>query len=647
LYQPLYELLMKRGLPLAFLIHFVLVQSGFGQIPSVQLKIRESSGFLGLGGARYVELKLSDDKGDKSLNSVNVNSGQYYYFVCTPVGDWQLDPDLVSENLRTLVVQQNNQRTPLSFTGDISTEGDTTTVLFGFEKSFRLDEPFLFRIQLAKALNQVEFKVPEQYWAGYDTLAALLATADRALAAGRYREAISIYSTILTDNIFEIFPQREETKARIIRTFQTYLNVNVSAFQALKDSTQMDPRRKIVRAADFRPKFMYVVDSLPQLRFEVVPYDSSLTHLLDQARDAVLQIGSVTDSLQNSLDEMAVRWILDGSVTGRMGAQFQTMIEALAYAYSSLNFSDTTAATMSVTLPPAIKAGLQQNGILESYTTFVRVCSDRYAMHLAVFPVDFLPNLRRDAAAFPLPYYLMLKTVSDYYAGNLTLCREQITGIFRTCSDDELLSRFDKMRVVIGWRLNRVPQNVLRLLGEAKELQASDDSSAAGDKYRQTMILAPDFAYAAFASGVYNASTGDSALALGLFQKAYQLDTLYLSAYREAYRLYRAQNNYASMINVMTLALARGNDFWITNYSLGQAFMSAGEPARGVKSFLRAYELNPQSYKTCMQLGKAYQATKDFAHAREYFNKAIEVDALRKEAVDALSNLNDQERKAR
>jgi Flp pilus assembly protein TadD len=389
-----------------------------------------------------------------------------------------------------------------------------------------------------------------------------------------------------------------------------------------------------------------VVDSLPLLRFEVAPLDSGITHLLNQARDAVLQIGSVTDSLQNALDEMAVRWILDGSVTGRTGAQYGAMIEALAYAYSSLDFADTAATTVSVTIPSEIEANLQKNGTLESYKTFVRVCSDRYAMHLALFPVDFLPNLRKDTASFPLPFYLMLKTVSDYYAGNLALCKDQITGIFRTCSGSGFLSRFDRMRVNIDWRLNRVPANVLRLLDEGKELQASDDYASAGDKYRQAMIIAPDFAYAAYTSGEFYEENGDSALALGMFQKAYQLDTLYLSAYLHAYRLYRAQDNYRSMIAVMTLALTHGNDFWVTNYSLGKALMAADEPARAVDRFRRAQELNPQSYETCIELGKAYQATRDFAKAREYFNKAIEIDALRKEAVDALSDLNDQERKA-
>jgi hypothetical protein len=37
---------------------------------------------------------------------------------------------------------------------------------------------------------------------------------------------------------------------------------------------------------------------------------------------------------------------------------------------------------------------------------------------------------------------------------------------------------------------------------------------------------------------------------------------------------------------------------------------------------------------------------KDYQKARECFNKAIEIDALRQEAVDALNKLNEQQRNA-
>jgi tetratricopeptide (TPR) repeat protein len=638
---------MNRCLCLALLAQIVLVSAGLSQNPSVQLQVKKSSGFLGLGGARFVELRLSNETRQEPLSSVNVNAGQLYFFVCTPLGDWQLDAGFVKDNLSKLTIEQSALRESISYTSDVRVDGDTTSVLIGFSKSLRIQEPFLFRIQSGDAQNQVQFTVPKEYWPGYEIIENLWLSAERAFAASQFPQAISYYRAIITNSTFQMFPLQAESRLKLIQTFQAYLDANTATFQALKDSTQLDAQKRIAKIAQFRPVFMYVIDSLPPLRFDLASKDSSVSNLLDQARNAFLRIGSVTDSLQNSLDERTVEWILDGSATGKTGMQYQLMIESLAYAYSSLDFTDTSATRLTVSIPPQIQSRLEKNNLVESYNTFVRVCSDRYQMRLALFPVDFLPNLRKDTAAFPLPFYSMLKAVADYYAGNLLMCRDDIGGVFRTCFVKEFLFRFDSLRVIVNSRLKPVPANVFRLLGEGRALQAQHNIPEAADKYREAVIIAPDFASASFALGELNVESGDTAMGLSLYQKAYQLDTLYLTAYLASYDLYRLRRDQRSVIGVLSTALARGNDYWVTNDYLGRAYMANAEPQLALKPFRRALDLNPQSYETCIQLGQAYQATKDFLKAREYFNNAIEIDALRKEAVDALNKLNEEEHSIR
>lgn len=644
---PRCENLMNRCLHLAFLTQFVLLSVGVSQTPSVQLKVRESSGFLGLGGARFVELRLSNENREEPLKSENVNAGALYYFVCTPVGDWQLDAGFVRENLSKLTIEQNSLSESIRSASEVKIDGDTTSVLLGFSKSLKIQEPFLFRIQSRDVQNQVQCTVPKEYWPGYETVEHLWLSAERAFAANQFPQAISFYRAIITNSAFQSFPEQADSRFRLIQTIQAYLDANTSAFRALKDSIQLDPQMRIARIAQFRPVFMYVVDSLPPLRFDLAPMDSSVTNLINQARDAYLRIGSVTDSLQNALDERTVLWILDGSVTGKTGMQYQLMIETLAYAYSSLDFADTNATSLAVSIPPRIQARLEKNDLVESYKTFVRVCNDRYHMKLTIFPVDFLPNLRKDTAAFPLPFYSMLKAVSDYYAGNLQVCNDDIGSVFRTCFVTELLYRFDSLRVLVKSKLTPVPANVFRLLYEGRSLEAEQQMPEAADKYREAVIIAPDFAPASFALGQWYVDSGDTTTGLGLYQKAYQLDTLYLSAYLASYDLYRLRRDYRSIIGVLSTALARGNDYWVVNDYLGKAYMDNKEPQLALKPFRRSLELNPQSYETCIQLGKAYQATKDFLKAREYFNNAIEIDALRQEAVDALNKLNEQEHSLR
>ncbi|HEY6952856.1 MAG TPA: tetratricopeptide repeat protein [Bacteroidota bacterium] len=637
---------MKRCFPFAVLIHFFFIQTGLSQV-SVQLKVKESSGFLGMGGPKYVGLTLSNQTGQQPLNSANVNAGQYFYFECRPAGDWKIDQDFVQENLTSLTIEQGSQRITPAYTGVVTTRADTTSVLLGFPKTLRLEEPFRFVLESGKSKTQVECKVPSEYWRGYGLIAALTSNAERAVAAGRFRDAIAFYNSILTDNSLQAFPQYKQSKAGFLNTVRSYLDANVAGYQGLRDTAQIDPKTKIAEIAGYKPAFVYVVDSLPLLRFELSPNDSGSAALLERAKKAILQIGAMTDSLQNSLDEKTVEWLLEGSVTGKTGLHYQYMIETLAYAYSSLDFADTSSTSLNVTIPAWLQARLEQNNLLEAYQTFIRVCNDRFQMRLTIFPVEFLPNLRKDTASFALPFYAMLQAVNDYYAGNLTGCKEAIARVVRSCYIRDLLDRFDNLRVIVNWRINRVPQSVFRLIDEGRALEGKSDYSGAAEKYRQAVIVAPDFAYAAFVLGKCYAQSGDSLRAFDLLKKAYHLDTLYRCAIRATYDLYRQRRDYGSMVDLMTYALAHGNNSWESNFLLGEALAAAGDPVRAVERFSKALELNPRSYETCILMGNAYQAAKDYLKARESFNRAIEIDALRRDAVDALSKLNEQERKRR
>ena len=117
-----------------------------------------------------------------------------------------------------------------------------------------------------------------------------------------------------------------------------------------------------------------------------------------------------------------------------------------------------------------------------------------------------------------------------------------------------------------------------------------------------------------------------------------------MSAYRESYNLYIRQSNFKEIINVLTTALSKGNDFWEINYNLGVAYGGDADPARAIQSFERALVLNPKSYKTNIQIGIGHQNVKNYQKAREYFNNAIGLDPTKQEAVDFLTKLNELQR---
>ena len=613
------------------------------QAPSAQLKIKSKSGFLGMGGPRTVKIELSNENRQQPLISDNVNSGQYFYFLVSPVEDWQLDEAFVKEELSSMNVYQNEKKISFAWRGEII-QGGNNSVLFGFPKTFFLNLPFLFQDSINEVENQVEFTVPQEYWPGYTMVSALAKQAETAATEKHYKPAISSYEQILSNADYKIFTQYNEYKSKRIQCFEKYYDETSVSFQTASTNTQMDLKPRIALMDDFKHTFNYILDSLPRSDWNIGSLDTTIAPTLNRCRISLAQVTGIRDSLQHAFDDQNIRWIIDGSATSKNGYRYTYMIETLAAAFSSLNFADTLSTELKIRIPEEFQTRLTKYNDTESYETFIRICNERWQTHLPIFPIDFLPNLKKDTISFSLPYYFILKAVNDYYYGNFAGAKQEIIQIFRMCYDHETISRFDMLRVVITIREQHISPEVMKMFDEAEQFEKVKDMQSAQDKYRQITLIAPNFAFGFYTLGKFYMRSGDPIRANYSFQRAYQIDTMYLSAYYESYNLFLRQSNFKEIINVLTTALSKGNDFWEINYNLGIAFLGDADPARAIQSFERALTLNPRSYKTNIQIGLAYQNVKNYQKAREYFNNAIGIDPTKQEAVDFLTKLNELQR---
>jgi tetratricopeptide (TPR) repeat protein len=471
--------------------------------------------------------------------------------------------------------------------------------------------------------------------------------AEAAATARYFKSAIGFYEQILGNTNFKIFTLYDEYKTKRTQCFDDYYNETSVSFQAAVKNTQLDLKSRIALVDGFKPTFKYILDSLPRAEWNVGLLDTVVAPILGRCRISLAQATSFRDSLQHVLDDQNIRWIIEGSATSKNGYRYVYMIETLASAFSSLNFADTVAKELKMRIPEDYQSRLIKYNDNESYETFIRICNERWQAHLPIFPIDFLPNLKKDTISFSQPYYSMLKAVNDYYYGNFTSAKQEIVQIFRTCYDEDIIGRFDMLRVGITNREQHISPEVMKMFDEAEQFERAKDIQSAQDKYRQITLIAPNFAYGFFTLGKFYSRTGDPIRANYSYQRAYQIDTLYLSAYRESCNLYIRQSNFKEIINVLTTALSAGNDFWTTNYNLGIAFLGDADPARAIHSFERALALNPKSYKTNIQIGLAHQNVKNYQKAREYFNNAIGLDPTKQEAVDFLTKLNELQRTGR
>jgi tetratricopeptide (TPR) repeat protein len=616
----------------------------YGQTPQVQIKVKEKSGLFGMSPERFALIALSNQNRSLPLTCDNVNSGQYTYFLFRPAGDWKIDQDFLNEQLPKLSILQGDQKHQVSWKGDILSDSLGTSMLLGFAKEIKLHLPFTAQFQLGDAASQGVISVPQDFWPGYSSLTGILKEASKAVEDKRYREAIPLFEKILAKPELGIFPEHGEVRAKRTQTFDVYFEEQYSGFLTTCLSEKLKLKEKITQVESYRPVFQFVIDSLPNAALDFTDADPAVKAISTRATTALTKLATMRDSLQQSLDDKNVRWIIEASISGRPSYLYEYIIEALTYGFSSLDFADTSAFVARAALSPEMQAQLGKYELLESYETFLRLAYQRFQSHKPIFPEPFLANVLKDSTAFSLPCYSMLKAVCDFYAGQYVPAMEEIFKVFRTSNEPQLSARYDQMRILIGIREKKIPADVLKVIEEGTQAEKLGNNDLALEKYRQATVLSPGFAHALFCLGRFYARSNDPIRALTFFQQAYQSDSLYLSAYREAYNLFRKGGNYKPMIEALTQALQHGNDYWETNINLGYAYMGDGDLARAIQHFQRALDLSPKSYQTNIQLGLAYQTVKEYQKARDYFNKAIAIDPLRQEAVDFLQKLNDLQR---
>jgi len=494
--------------------------------------------------------------------------------------------------------------------------------------------------------NQKQLVVPEDYWPGYSLLTSLLSRADSSANTRQYKQAIGTYNELLEKTDLKIFPRYQNVFKLRTQQFSNFFDATFHSLVMTITQPALSTKEKMNQVDTFVPDFRFVLDSLPSASLQISPADSGVHSLVDEANEAILRAKSYDDSLLVVFDNQNTQWIIEGNLMGTNGFDYQHIVPILSYAFSSLDFSDSTTA-FKCSLTDEMQTAMTKYKLNDPYESFVRVCTNRFQRKLPIFPGDFLPNLRRDSSAFSLPYFAMLQSIEDFYKKDFASSKDELKNVFRSCDDLAFLARFHQLWIILDIRLAEVPPVVIAMLQETKKAEIQNDESAISDHYKQMMNISPNFAYPPYALAEYYLSTSFPIRSIPFFEKAYQIDKTFFPAYREAYRFYERSGSFKPMIDVLKQALQNGNDYWEVSYSLGAAYMGDGDAAKAAQAFDHALSLNPKSYQTTIQLGLAHQTARNYQKARDYFNKAIELEPGRSEAVGYLKNLDDLQKSGR
>lgn len=611
---------------------------GLAQIPSVELKVRERSGFLGMGPARYISLSLSNKDQSIPLTSKNVNGGNLYFFVLKTIGDWSFDQGFIRNELMNLSLYQYEKMFLIQFTGEVNLKD--STLLVGFSKELRINNLFLAQFTSRSFSSDAEFHILPKFWPGYDTFTSLSNDADQQHTNGNFVEAINLYDHLLQSSELRIFPEFIELKTKRNKVFDSYLRVQIRSANEIMSDRSLSSKERIVKIDSMISPIRFVVETLPAESIGVSEHDPIAANILNRAQTTLSRLSSARDSLQKLIEEENIRWIIEGASAARSGYYFQVIVEALVYGLTSIDFTDPVSRSLKGNLPDRIQTQLVKNGLLDSYESFMRVLQRRYEDGVPIFPVEFLPNLKRDSSTFTQPYFRMLKAVSDFLYGNFDGAATSISTILRYCSIPEISERYDRLRILIDVRHEKYQIESFRLA----ELAAKNDPTLAATIFEKAATLAPDFGYLYFLMGKSLLLRKDTTQAITLFQRSYQLDSLFFSAYREESKIYQRASRYDDMISVLRRAIQNGNKYWETFHNLGLAYLLNNETDLAIEYLESAYDINPLNYDTNVQLGLVFIEKDDLEKAREFFNNAINIDPIREEAVTCLLKLNELQR---
>ena len=641
---PVLRLYFSRGI---FLMIFLSSFLGVNQQANARdnrttalLKVSERSGFFGLGSARFISITLSTVTRDTTISAENVNDGSYYHFLVTAAGDWAIDRNFMLEELSKLTITQGNKVFRIE-TQDSAVNGhDDTSALIGFSKQLKLYEVFAFTFPLSEVMATATMNVPLEYWPGYSKVIRYTDDADRALREHNYVSAITKCNTIVSDESLAFFPQFQKAKEKRLLAFHDHFYESYSSLidMFVHDTTTL--KQKIQKTSDALAVFRFVADSLVAESLKIFATDSVVEPLYVKAKSESRQTEHLLDSLRHALDDQNTRWIILGDSKGSRGYRYRYMIEALVQSFLSIDFADTAAKELQVTLPASSVAMLTKFNLMESFETFVRISNERRKNRTPLFSPEFLANLRTDSLDFPLPYYSALMALNEFCSGAYADAEKEILVGMKRSFDEELTSRLDELRIQIKSFQNFTPMEVTTKMNEGMKFEKRGEYVDATAYYNEVRMMAENYTPAVLALGKLYQHRGDTYRANNFFLKAIETDPLYYSAYEQIFKNSTKTGNFDALIDLLAQVMKRGNDFYLTHYYLSIALNSMGKHAEALKASLVAIGLNGNSIRAHLEAGKAYQGMKNLAKARECFNRAAQIDPESQDVIECLKQLD-------
>ncbi len=621
-----------KNLIIATAFLFLFVPDIFSQ--SVTLKVREKTV---LRGERFLTVKFTVEGAKGNFTDVDVAKGSYYYFVCLPEGDWEIDEKFANEFTQKVLIQQDgNVYYPDVY--DIVTTEWGLGLLLGFEKKFKIEKPFKISYPISeKVISSEEMKIPENLWEGYSKAFKAYQDGLKFYNDRDYKKSADVLFEVVADEGAKKFSFYKDAREKCIKSLDNILIELVDKFNSVV-SAVMEPEDKLREYDSLKVKFQSYVNDMLTPKLNVLS-DTLVFAMLSRANGYFEKIENEINAEKYRLDVKSISWI---NTENGLNFKYRLIIDAFAYAFTSESFwnnPDTT--KFEFVLPDTVFANLKAFGIEKDYNIFQRVCISNLKSRGVLFDEKFLVNLLNNSEQLPQPYYEIFLAVDNYLRKNYGESKNYILKALKRLTDFELLRRLEVLRSMIFVKEKNLSVEAVELYREGLNKLSAGDKAGGLDAIRRAVLIEPRFPLANYAIGESYFRDNDFYPAIIYFSKAISLDSNFVLAYIRLFDIYKAQGNWSDARTWLESGISSGNDFWVMRILLGQVYNELGLYDKAIESFEKAVSYNPLNYEQYIYLGIAYSNVRKFSDAEAVLKKAAGINPDRREAYDELKRIEE------
>ncbi len=601
---------------------------------SVTLKVREKTIFK---GERFLTVKFSVKDARENFTDIDVAKGAYYFFLCLPEGDWNIDEEFAKEFTGKVLIQQDgNVFYPEVY--DLMTVDGKVALIVGFEKKFQLEKTFKINYPISeKVVSSAEMNIPENLWEGYSEAFKAYQEGVKFYNEKNYRGSAEILFNLVANEKAKKFSFYKDAREKCIKSLDNILIELVDKFNSVV-SAVMEPEEKLKEYDSLKVQFKNYVNDMLTPKLNVLS-DTLVFAMLSRANGYFEKLENEIQAEKYRLDVKSISWL---NTEKAINFKYRLIIDALAYAFTSESFwnnPDTT--KFEFVLPDTIYANLKIFGVERDYNIFQRVCISNLKARGTLFDEKFLVNLLGNSESLPQPYYEIFLAIDNYLRKNYSESRNYILKALKKLTDYELLRRVEILKSIILAKTLGLSEEAISLYNEGIKKLSAGDKNAGLDALRRAVLIEPRFPLANYAIGEIYLKDNDYYPAIIYFSKAISLDSNFVLAYERLFEIYKAQGNWNDAKTLLESALSSGNDFWIIRVMLGQVYNELKLYDKAIESFTKAISYNPLNYEQYIYLGIVYSNVKKFSEAESVLKKAAELNPDRKEAYEELKKIGE------